>query len=460
MKKLTAIMLSALMLTAFVPLQGHAENITENIEVIEENDTTILRAGNIEYAVNEAGIAFPENVVDKSVTSIYLPAEVNGYPVDYSVGGYPDEDGVASQEIFSRCKNLTEITVDPDNTHIKSVDGVLFSANGRTLYAYPPAKAGDYVIPEGTKLVADCAFWRTTQLGAVTVPESVSEVDTAFCYSSVTEFIGAVPLVHVSGLRFCNDLRSVTVRPSAIGTVNAWFLELPSLEYVAFTPEVIAEGDIAVVDCPKLKHIDLPQSIPQNSLLFDFVIRNCAALESVSMYNGHLGSKYNGELDSLYENNGLNFYIEQCPALREITIKQIPYVYSRHKLYLRDLPALEHINCLELPQSVNAGTDPANDAVFNPFSIDENCGHFTVSGHLANTNLRRWCEENGIPFESLDKRGDANLDGEVSVVDAVMLQRWLLGAAGVSCGENIDLNADGYVDIFDLALLKRMIMER
>ena len=45
MKKLTAIVLSALMLTAVVPVQGYAENITENVEVIEENGTTILRAG-------------------------------------------------------------------------------------------------------------------------------------------------------------------------------------------------------------------------------------------------------------------------------------------------------------------------------------------------------------------------------------------------------------------------------
>ena len=135
MKKLTAIMLSALMLTAFVPLQGYAENITENIEVIEENGSTILRAGNIEYAVNEAGIAFPENVVDKSVTSIYLPAEVNGYPVDFILPFNGDYDD-AIHEVFSACSDLTEITVDPDNAYLKSTDGVLFDKNGfRTVLA-------------------------------------------------------------------------------------------------------------------------------------------------------------------------------------------------------------------------------------------------------------------------------------------------------------------------------------
>ena len=178
------------------------------------------------------------------------------------------------------------------------------------------------------------------------------------------------------------------------------------------------------------------------------MISECESLEFVSMYNGRLSRVWNGKIQ-----------IEKCPVLQEIEIKQIPYVYSQYALHLSDLPALARITVTELPQSAIAGTDPADDSVFDPFSIGENCGAFTVSGHLANTNLRRWCEENDVPFESLDKRGDANLDGEGSVVDAVMLQRWLLGLAGVSCGESADLNGDGSVDIFDLALLKRMLLE-
>ena len=448
MKKLTAIMLSALMLTAFVPLQGHAENITENIEVIEENSSTILRAGNLEYSVNEAGYAVPENVVDKSVTSIYLPAEVNGYPVDFILPFNGDYDD-AIHEVFSACSDLTEITVDPDNAYLKSTDGVLFDKNGQSLLAYPPAKEGDYVIPDGTCSVERKAFWRTSRLGTVTVPESLTQVESAFAYSSVTAFIGAMPMASASSLSHCDSLTFVTFRPAVSSSGLFLLRDLPSLESVSFTPEVMINQTIDIRNCPKLKTLELPMTNPTN--WYGYIqVSNCDALEKISFYNSTLSSGPPNKTPT----------ITHCPSLREITVKQVPYVYAINALALDHLPALEHITVEELPKSAMNGTGTAAYSFSSFFTVGENCGDFTVSGHLANTNLRRWCEENGIPFESLDKRGDANLDGKVSVVDAVMLQRWLLGAAGVSCGENIDLNADGSVDIFDLALLKRMIMER
>lgn len=64
-----------------------------------------------------------------------------------------------------------------------------------------------------------------------------------------------------------------------------------------------------------------------------------------------------------------------------------------------------------------------------------------------------------INEESKQLLGDANLDGEVSVTDAVMLQKWLLCAGTLTCWENADLSKDERIDIFDLCLLKRMIIE-
>ncbi|MBQ7543142.1 MAG: leucine-rich repeat protein [Clostridia bacterium] len=54
------------------------------------------------------------------------------------------------------CATLKEITVDTDSTYFKSEDGVLYSADGKTLVAYPNAKEiTDFVIPEGTEAFAD-----------------------------------------------------------------------------------------------------------------------------------------------------------------------------------------------------------------------------------------------------------------------------------------------------------------
>lgn len=65
--------------------------------------------------------------------------------------------------------------------------------------------------------------------------------------------------------------------------------------------------------------------------------------------------------------------------------------------------------------------------------------------------------------ELVDKRikGDANNDGKVTVADAVMLQKWLLGASTeLTCWQNVDLCEDGQIDVFDLCLLKRLLLQK
>lgn len=63
-------------------------------------------------------------------------------------------------------------------------------------------------------------------------------------------------------------------------------------------------------------------------------------------------------------------------------------------------------------------------------------------------------------FVSSELKGDANLDGKVSVADAVMLQRWLLGYSNLTYWKNVDLCEDGIIDVFDMALLRRLIVEK
>lgn len=66
-----------------------------------------------------------------------------------------------------------------------------------------------------------------------------------------------------------------------------------------------------------------------------------------------------------------------------------------------------------------------------------------------------------IAQEDAPKYGDANDDGEVTVADAVMLQKWLLGESKeLTCWQNVDLYEDNRIDVFDLCLLKRLLIEQ
>lgn len=54
--------------------------------------------------------------------------------------------------------------------------------------------------------------------------------------------------------------------------------------------------------------------------------------------------------------------------------------------------------------------------------------------------------------------GDANADGDFTVADVVMLQKWLLGAGNLTNWQNADLYEDGIIDVFDLVMMKRKLI--
>lgn len=67
--------------------------------------------------------------------------------------------------------------VDSENPNYKSVDGVLFSKDGKTLITFPSNKESDhYIIPDNVKKIGDNAFNSTLKLKKLTIPEGVEEI--------------------------------------------------------------------------------------------------------------------------------------------------------------------------------------------------------------------------------------------------------------------------------------------
>ncbi|MDE5884209.1 MAG: dockerin type I repeat-containing protein [Oscillospiraceae bacterium] len=54
--------------------------------------------------------------------------------------------------------------------------------------------------------------------------------------------------------------------------------------------------------------------------------------------------------------------------------------------------------------------------------------------------------------------GDTNDDGEIGVVDTIVLQKWLLGVGELPNWKNADLCEDGVINIYDLLKLKQMLI--
>lgn len=70
---------------------------------------------------------------------------------------------------------LERVHVDESNPWCKSVEGIVYSKNGDTLFFCPEGRTGDLKIPEGTKFIYSFAF-ESSNLSSVALPDSMQEI--------------------------------------------------------------------------------------------------------------------------------------------------------------------------------------------------------------------------------------------------------------------------------------------
>ena len=82
---------------------------------------------------------------------------------------------------FYLCDSLSNFTVENTNPSYSSLEGVLFNRSQTTLIRYPPAKKGDYIIPNGVSSIGYYSFDQCNNLIRITIPSTVTSVgDYAF----------------------------------------------------------------------------------------------------------------------------------------------------------------------------------------------------------------------------------------------------------------------------------------
>ena len=82
------------------------------------------------------------------------------------------------QNAFAVCSGLSEISVSGDNGSFQSIDGVLFTKDGKTLLQYPVGKGLDsYRIPDGVETIEELAFaFCGDTLSSIHIPSSVTSI--------------------------------------------------------------------------------------------------------------------------------------------------------------------------------------------------------------------------------------------------------------------------------------------
>ena len=96
---------------------------------------------------------------------------------------------------FLYCDRLEEILIGEDSENYKTVDGVLYSKDGKTLIQYPGGKGNRYIIEEGTETIGYGAFAQSQgdflfddsgSLRQVTFPDTLKTIENAAFFGCET----------------------------------------------------------------------------------------------------------------------------------------------------------------------------------------------------------------------------------------------------------------------------------
>ena len=220
-----AAMVSLIVLTG-VAIIGGSEDASADSEItwkVEGSTLTVEGAGDIPDYMSFYGA--PWSIRSSSVDTLVVGEGITGLG-EYSFAGFPllkevtlpstlksigdraFRNCVALERIeipasvteispfaFERCFYLETISVAEGSATYSSNDGVLFSADGKTLVLYPEERVVmDYSIPEGTETIASWAFTDTTFILSVTAPSTLRTI-------SASAFVR------------CNALSTLTLNP-------------------------------------------------------------------------------------------------------------------------------------------------------------------------------------------------------------------------------------------------------
>jgi len=144
---------------------------------------------------------------------------------------------------FSWCEALCSIAVASGNEEYKSVDGVLYSKDGKTLLSYPSGKEDEsFTVPDGVTKIDDSAFYDCNALESITLPASITKIGKYAFYE-------------------CNALESIKLPDGVKEIGDSAFRGCEALESIKLPDGVKKIGDSAFYGCEALESITLPASI-------------------------------------------------------------------------------------------------------------------------------------------------------------------------------------------------------
>lgn len=199
-------------------------------------DFKIINGELIEYYGNGGDLIIPDGVTsiadevfaeNLSLTSVFIPASVRWI----------------GDMAFSCCSNIIRFDVDLNNAFYCSIDGDLYTKDGKELINYSQGKNEAVVsIPEGVTYIHNVVFKERKNLEKVCIPNTVNRIECA-------------------AFRGCTSLTSVEI-PGNVEDLVRWTFEgCTALKEVRLNEGTRFIGEGVFESCTALRDIYIPDSV-------------------------------------------------------------------------------------------------------------------------------------------------------------------------------------------------------
>lgn len=334
------------------------------------------------------------------------------------------------EEAFSGCKALKEIT---GVTTFKSIGNGAFSgcesisktyADAKTVYSGEGQYARCTALKEATVYdITPSMFEECSALKTVKLANNISTVD-AFAFNGCT----SLDTINLDNIKYFEE--------NSFSNAGIYKLELTSANTI---------GDSAFANCSDLHTINV-----EVDTIGESAFSGCGVLSKADIVANTIGS------NAFYDCSSL--YLVSFPETSGYSLIDIGST-AFYGTMLSDVL---------IPDTVlNIGSSAfgygSSSVPVDEFTIYGTKG--TIAEEYANENEIKFLDKSKYSVDGILKKkhkpGDVNCDGVVSVVDAVLLQRWLLCAevSGIY-GPNMDLNNDGVVNVFDMCIEKKILLDQ
>ena len=194
----------------------------------------------------------------------------------------PKSVSTIGEELFIYCDSIKNVEVEEGNEFFKSIDGVLYSKDGKKLIYYPAGKTDtSYTVSDGAEIIDFGAFRESGHLVSVSIPNTLKEIRSNAFADSVIESVilpDSVTEIGFCAFRNCTSLKELKLSSNLKSIDNLAFENCTSLESIIIPGSLEYMGLEAFSTCTSLKSVEIQngvQSIGRLSFLF------CESLESI-----------------------------------------------------------------------------------------------------------------------------------------------------------------------------------